>query len=197
MDNKKNIINTFKTARKYTKLIKQKHQKLLFQVEYKKSADLLTSTKEYMEWRASFGEDSICSSPLASFQDRLNSGWLPTIESMWVISECFGRYFEAKGELELEEIFFGKPKKSQGNRSARRALEENELPLIHIHNAMLDKFIADANEPQMTDLEIVENIIKRYPNWSEKDPDSVLRTYRRKVKNPDSILRGFVKKNEK
>lgn len=197
MSSKKNVINTFKNARKYTTLIEQKAQSMPSRIEYKKEAKIIPPTQEYIIRRDSIGEEGFCTSPLSSFRDRLSKGLIPTIESMWVISECFGKYLDAEGTLELEEVFFGKPKKSLGNFSARRALEDKELPIIHIHIAMFDKWNADANEAQMTDIEIVEDIIRRYPDWGDKDPDSVLRTYRRKVKDPDSILRGFVKKKTK
>jgi hypothetical protein len=123
---------------------------------------------------------------------RLAVGLMPSTESMMSMANCFSKYFEENGKLELEEVFFGKTKKGVGNFSARRATRINDDIFVMLHIAIIERS-RDQNYEGWSDVEIAEFIIPKYRHSSHKDADSLLRSYRRKLKDSESVLAKFVK----
>ena len=67
-------------------------------------------------------DEKTSSTPLNAFRYFLNIGLFPPPEILLAIAECFDRYFQAEGQLELEEVFFSRPRKKRiGNNSAQEA----------------------------------------------------------------------------
>lgn len=68
------------------------------------------------------GDEKTSSTPLNAFRYFLDLGLFPPPEILLAIAECFERYFQAEGQLELEEVFFSRPRKKRiGNNSAQEA----------------------------------------------------------------------------
>jgi len=68
------------------------------------------------------GDEKTSSTPLNAFRYFLDLGLFPPPEILLAIAECFDRYFQAEGQLELEEVFFSRPRKKRiGNNSAQDA----------------------------------------------------------------------------
>lgn len=67
-------------------------------------------------------DEKTSSTPLNAFRYFLDIGLFPPPEILLAIAECFERYFQAEGQLELEEVFFSRPRKQRiGNNSAQEA----------------------------------------------------------------------------
>ena len=67
-------------------------------------------------------DEKTSSTPLNAFRYYLDLGLFPPPEILLAIAECFERYFQAEGQLELEEVFFSRPRKKRiGNNSAQEA----------------------------------------------------------------------------
>ena len=58
-------------------------------------------------------------SPLEKFLIDISYGSYPEPESLVMLAKCFELYLLADGELTLEEVFFGKPRKGSGNYAKR------------------------------------------------------------------------------
>ncbi len=63
--------------------------------------------------------------PLDIFLSDIYCGFYPAPELLIMIAKCFHLYFLSEGELELEDVFFGKPIKKSGNYSRRKARSDN------------------------------------------------------------------------
>jgi hypothetical protein len=64
-------------------------------------------------------------SPIDMFIGEIYEGRIPSPEFLAMVANCFSLYYKAQGELTLEEVFFGKPKKRSGNYSARKSKNDN------------------------------------------------------------------------
>jgi len=62
---------------------------------------------------------NISSSPLSSFFYFVDMGFYPPPELMLALHDCLQCYEGSRGDVSLEEAFFGKPKKGAGNYSGR------------------------------------------------------------------------------
>lgn len=107
-------------------------------------------------------------SPLNAFMYMVDMGFYPPPEVLLSLLDCFKYYFDAKGGLPLEHIFFGKPEKGIGNHSAQKARKEH-LTFLHFSIA-----IDTENKSQYQIAEYVIDHLKL-----KDDPESLLRQYRR------------------
>ncbi len=65
-------------------------------------------------------DDIVSVTPLDAFMGYLAMGRYPSPAILLVIEKCFRVYFEQAGKLELEDVFFAKPRKQRiGNNSAQ------------------------------------------------------------------------------
>lgn len=64
-------------------------------------------------------------SPIDIFIYDVYNGRIPSPDLLALVANCFSLYYKAQGELTLEEVFFGKPKKRSGNYSARKSKNDN------------------------------------------------------------------------
>lgn len=115
----------------------------------------------------------ISGNPLGSISYIIEMGYYPPPELLLCLSECFNVYLSGGGSLELEEIFFGKPKKGLGNHAARF---KKDLSMLDFKLRLEAK-----NNPDKTQIQIAVDYISE--NNLEIDPESLLRTYRRSYKN--------------
>jgi hypothetical protein len=118
--------------------------------------------------------------PVHSFCALVKSGMLPPPEIMQSVALAFRFYFESKGEVSLEDAFFGKSVQGIGNRSAldsRHSIYRQIDMLINLHQENI-------YEVKMSTLQIVEHISKFH--GIETDSESILRSYRRYKKNTDN-----------
>lgn len=91
------------------------------------------------EWREV--NDNIGASPLESMLELIRTGQPVPPEYLFLLSELFREYFEAKGEKEIEEVLFGKRVPRAGNYAARRQKSEKDNDLaIALHFANEDGF---------------------------------------------------------
>lgn len=117
-------------------------------------------------------------SPLDSFMLALELGEYPPPETMFAIFDCFKTYFDLKGQLSLEDIFFGKVKKSTGNKASRDYKNDKYVKLA---------IALEFKEEKQTKLSVAEQVIKEL-NLND-NPTSLLRQYNAKVakiKNQDN-----------
>jgi hypothetical protein len=61
--------------------------------------------------------------PLGAFQYYMDIGIYPPPELLVWLSNTFTDYYQGMGKLELEEVFFGKPKPALGNAASRKSKE--------------------------------------------------------------------------
>jgi hypothetical protein len=65
-------------------------------------------------------DEIVSVTPLDTFMGFLAMGRYPPPEILLAIEKCFRSYFEQAGKLELEDVFFSKPRKQRlGNNSAQ------------------------------------------------------------------------------
>ena len=65
-------------------------------------------------------DDIVSVTPLDTFMGCLAMGRYPPPAILLAIEKCFRVYFEQTGKLELEDVFFAKPRKQRiGNNSAQ------------------------------------------------------------------------------
>ena len=68
--------------------------------------------------------------PVHGFIESVLRGCYPTPELMLSIAKSFDLYLTAAGELSLEEVFFGKPRKRAGKFS-ERSIKDNQYLYFH------------------------------------------------------------------
>tara|TARA_R110000796_G_scaffold208112_1_gene324394 strand:- start:1134 stop:1895 length:762 start_codon:yes stop_codon:yes gene_type:complete len=96
-------------------------------------------------------------------------GMYPPPVLMKSIFKCFELYFEAEGELSLEEVFFGKPKKRAGNYARRRG---RNLKFIEFHYQLLRNNVWP--QDKMSALDFARKLIKSRVNDEWEGPIDVL-----------------------
>jgi hypothetical protein len=114
------------------------------------------------------------STPLGDFLYSAELGFYPRPEILLFLAESFEYYFQMKGEISLEDIFFGKQKRGVGNYSAQQARKEM-IQLLDF--AFIGRDFSISDNPKATDLELAEEIVNKH-NLAI-DPESLLRKYRR------------------
>lgn len=114
------------------------------------------------------------STPLGDFLYSSDLGFYPRPEILLFLANSFEFYFSMKGEVSLEDVFFGKQKRGIGNQSAQQARKEM-IQLLDFSFIARDFSISD--NPKATDLELAEEIVNKHNLVI--DPESLLRKYRR------------------
>lgn len=109
-------------------------------------------------------------SPLDNFMLALELGEYPPPEIMFAIFDCFKTYFDLKGQLSLEDIFFGKAQKSTGNQASRYSRNYKFVKLA---------IALEFREEKQTKHSVAEEVIKEL-NLND-NPTSLLRQYNSKV----------------
>lgn len=64
--------------------------------------------------------DKAASSPLENFKHNVEMGFYPPPEVMIVIQRCFQEYLDARGDISLDEAFFGEPYKKRESLAYKR-----------------------------------------------------------------------------
>ena len=108
--------------------------------------------------------------PLKKLSFYLEFGMYPPPEVLISISETYQKYMNLKGEIDLEEAFFGKPKKGKGNFSSRshKSSDVHMMDLSLALNAVTDK---------KSQYEVASEYLER--KNSDDDPEHLLRKMRR------------------
>lgn len=73
---------------------------------------------------------TVAQTPLHLFLHFVYSGMPPTPECMLAVAKAFKLYFAAEGELSLEDVFFGRPRKRSGT-YARQAPKDSLYLFFH------------------------------------------------------------------
>lgn len=107
--------------------------------------------------------------PIESVSAYVRAGLYPPPELLLAVGGSFESYVDARGEVGLEEAFFGRPKRRAGNYAAQKAASFDELRW-----AML----VSSRDNGKTDLEAAEDIVRS--ERLEIDPESLLRRARRR-----------------
>ncbi|MEW4534777.1 hypothetical protein [Vibrio paracholerae] len=104
----------------------------------------------------------------------LEAGIYPPPQLLLSIAENYEIYMASKGELSLEEVFYGRPERSSGNYSSR-SNKQSDVRFLDVelmfHESQFD------HRPKRSKIEIAEEHLIR--QGSEKDPESLLRKLRR------------------
>tara|TARA_Y100000782_G_C10152516_1_gene252164 strand:- start:583 stop:1164 length:582 start_codon:yes stop_codon:yes gene_type:complete len=119
--------------------------------------------------------------PIEVFMDMVLTGVYPPPEFLFLIAYIFDMYFRNEGEVNLEEIFFGRTKQRFGNFAARRAKSENDKYEAFENAYEAAKEIADFD---FTLTRFAEVYLKSSEN-NEKDIETFLRGRRRWKKQAD------------
>jgi len=124
------------------------------------------------------GIEESLQSPVQAFIHYATTGTSPPSYITIAIAQGFKRYLDAEGSLELEEVFFGKTRRSQGNYANRYQQDTNykefhEEVLGYV--AIIYGKIFSSNTDSLT--QNAENFLTR--NNHDIDVDTFLRGYRR------------------
>lgn len=126
------------------------------------------------------------------------NGRIPTPELLLSIAKSFLLYFEADGDLSLEQVFFGTPKRKSGI-YANRALRENRYLVFHDTVLRTRGLYSAAGKEQPSIESLAETFIESdhlffcdeedeiEETLPEIDIDSFLRGYRRWKKNREPL----------
>ena len=114
-------------------------------------------------------EYPICN-PFKKLSNCLEFGMYPPPEVLISISETYERYMARKGEIDLEEAFFGKPKKGRGNFSSRSNRESD------VHTLQLFLSLNDVTDKK-SQYEVASEYLAN--KKSDEDPEHLLRKFRR------------------
>lgn len=108
--------------------------------------------------------------PLQKLSNCLEFGMYPPPEVLINIVNTYERYMSRKGEIDLEEAFFGKPQKGKGNFASRshRAEDVYMLQLFLCLNDFTDK---------KSQYEVASEYLSIQK--SDEDPEHLLRKFRR------------------
>lgn len=112
----------------------------------------------------------IAGTPLEALVTYLACGYYPPPELLLAVRHAVESYFDGEGQRELEECFFGRPRRKAGNHAARRVES-------HTEKAWAFEILVARKHGCSTDLAAAEEIVARY-NLSI-DPESVLRRARK------------------
>lgn len=119
-------------------------------------------------------DTNYASSPIGTMAELWVFGFYPPPEIMTSIVTAYNHYLTLGGVVSLEEVFFGKSKKSTGN-YARKRSRESEVQMLHFLISC-DK----RNSSHVSNLERACEVADMYK--LKKDPESLLRKYRRYLK---------------
>jgi hypothetical protein len=123
-------------------------------------------------------------SPLDAFLGLIKTGGYPPPELMLIVADAFEYYFEQRGAVPLEHIFFGREVPKAGNESARRKnhrvfemfttwSESNLRSEAKMSQVKLaEKLIAAAKKYHLVEPDFVEDpesFIKRWRRWKNAD----------------------------
>ncbi len=114
----------------------------------------------------------IQTTPLSAFRYMIEAGIYPPPEVLLALDDCFNMYMAQKGEVELEQIFFGDKKRGVGNYAAKTYKERAYKHL------QIELSINSACEHKIQ-IEVAERVIELFKLTD--DVDSFLRGYRRYI----------------
>jgi hypothetical protein len=120
--------------------------------------------------------------PVHAFLDAVERGRYPTPEITFAIAKAFELYFTAAGELSLEEVFFGKPKRKSGNFASR---SNRELRYLFFHDTVRREMAYAKHSGKKYSIIDQANHFLTYEHMDEDgnigyfDVDTFLRGYRR------------------
>jgi hypothetical protein len=138
-------------------------------IDIEESWELLDSHYDGIVNRKNISHEA--SSPLATLASLWEFGCYPPPEVMASIAETYNHYIRLSGAATLEEVFFGKPKRRLGTHSRQKASQDMLSHLAFL--IQCDKI----NDRPILQLERAIETIERYK--SSKDPETLLRAYRR------------------
>lgn len=155
------FINSYNDKRSQGELLK--HEKSL---EDQYSLLIKNSKKSY--YKSDFIIQDNYKTPVESFLSYFELGLYPPPSVFAAISESFNHYEQRKGEITLEEAFFGAPSKSIGNESSKKARLD---PLKYMYLLLNDE------TKQLTQIEAADITIEEFNLKCEVD--SFIRKYSR------------------
>jgi hypothetical protein len=115
--------------------------------------------------------ERIASTPIEALAAYVESGLYPPPELLLVLRTTFESYIGARGEIDLEEAFFGPPKRKAGNYAARRTASYDE-------GRWALEILSSTRDKTRTDIEVAEEIVAR--EGLTIDPESLLRRARKR-----------------
>ncbi|EGQ8037713.1 hypothetical protein [Vibrio parahaemolyticus] len=104
----------------------------------------------------------------------LEAGIYPPPKLLLLIAGKYEIYMASKGELSLEEVFYGRPERSTGNYSSR-SHKEAGVRLLDMELTFNELQIVQSS--RRSQVEVAEEHLNR--QGSEQDPESLLRKLRR------------------
>ncbi|MBM4968968.1 hypothetical protein HYO26_22265 [Vibrio parahaemolyticus] len=124
----------------------------------------------YSDFDVDNGREYPICNPFKKLSYCLEFGMYPPPEVLINIAQTYERYMSRKGEIDLEEAFFGKPQKGKGNFSAKSHREAD------VHMLQLFLSLNDVTDKK-TQYEVASEYLSRQK--SDEDPEHLLRKFRR------------------
>jgi hypothetical protein len=120
-------------------------------------------------------DDQIADNPFAAFFYYVDAGCYPPPEILLAMLEAFEVYCGVRGDISLEEVFFGPPVKRAGNYAAKH---DSKMNKIKVHFKFLK--LLHEGKSRTEAAEIISNELDGKP-----EPESILRSMRNiSLKNP-------------
>jgi hypothetical protein len=122
-------------------------------------------------------EDHPASSPMRSFMYYVDLAFYPPPEILFCIEKCFRNYWDAGGDISLDEAFFGKKHK----KSTSPAYIEKKLYEYFLFSVFYDGPMSPPGSEKKSLEQKVEDLFndRYFAPEKEVDVDSFLRGYRR------------------
>lgn len=117
-------------------------------------------------------DERVSSTPLSAFFYYVDMGFYPPPEILLALNESYRNYMNAGGNLSLEDVFFGRPKRKAGNYARREASSFRKIWLAF----RLDELQRKGNT-SMQAAEILSEQLGGHP-----EPESILKIARHPVR---------------
>lgn len=122
-------------------------------------------------------DESACEMPVYAFMRYVREGCYPPPEILQSVAQCFDIYFALGGNIELEEAFFGRPKRGVGTMAVRGYAEmpyaefdrfvRSPARIGEAIGASFEKFASNPGNDHL------------FVKYASKDADAFLKGYRR------------------
>lgn len=117
--------------------------------------------------------------PLQYLADCVRKGYYPPPGALWAVMEAAEKYYNAAGEISLDEAFFGRPHSARGAASRQHATD-----LFYLHfqqkEATHRRLAALRGEAELTQPQLAEEyLVLASSHDTPPDLDTFLRNYRR------------------
>lgn len=121
-------------------------------------------------------------SPLSYFIYHMDSGFYPPPEVLLALLACFQTYFDAEGDVSLDEAFFGRIHKKKSSQAFLDSVESKYF-VFHKMYVQADRFFHSSLKGKPLVDKAIDFLDDPLNTKGKPDPESFLRGYRRWLQN--------------